>query len=242
MQIMNQRGRPSKRPSLLLSEEIKKQLEVITRSRTQSKRRVDRAKILLRYSNGEKISQLFYEFGSRKMVEVCIDKALALGALAALDDLSGRGAPSIITPEAKTWLLSVACQKPKELGYPFELWTLSLLGKHIHENCLKMDHPSLIKISKGTISKILSKANIKPHKVNYYLERRDSDFDQKMVDVLMVYQEVEILREKKLHNQESNPTMAILSYDEKPGIQAIKNTAPDLLPVIGEYATIMRDH
>ena len=34
----------------------------------------------------------------------------------------------------------------------------------------------------------------------------------------------------------------VVSYDEKPGIQAIENMAPDLPPVPGKHATISRDH
>ena len=36
--------------------------------------------------------------------------------------------------------------------------------------------------------------------------------------------------------------MAIISYDEKPGIQAIATTAPDLPPEPGVYATFAREH
>ena len=36
--------------------------------------------------------------------------------------------------------------------------------------------------------------------------------------------------------------MAVLSYDEKPGIQAIENTAPDLPPVPGKHSAVGRDH
>jgi hypothetical protein len=36
--------------------------------------------------------------------------------------------------------------------------------------------------------------------------------------------------------------MIIISYDEKPGIQAIGNRYPDLMPVLGKYATVSRDH
>src|SRR6202035_3261573 len=35
---------------------------------------------------------------------------------------------------------------------------------------------------------------------------------------------------------------AILSYDEKPGIQALATTAPDLPPQPGVHATFARDH
>jgi putative transposase len=34
----------------------------------------------------------------------------------------------------------------------------------------------------------------------------------------------------------------IISYDEKPGIQAIGNVYPDLMPVEGHYSTIARDY
>ena len=34
----------------------------------------------------------------------------------------------------------------------------------------------------------------------------------------------------------------IISYDEKPGIQAIGNKYPDLMPVEGQYSTLARDY
>ena len=36
--------------------------------------------------------------------------------------------------------------------------------------------------------------------------------------------------------------MAIISYDEKPGIQVIGNTAPDLRPRPGVHQAFARDH
>ncbi len=44
----------------------------------------------------------------------------------------------------------------------------------------------------GTVSKIFSKAEIKPHKIAYYLERKDEQFNQKMVQVLCVYKKVDL--------------------------------------------------
>ena len=41
-----------------------------------------------------------------------------------------RGRDPVITPAAKTWLVALACQKAKELGYPHELWTTRLLAAH----------------------------------------------------------------------------------------------------------------
>jgi len=77
------------------------------------------------------------------------------------------------------------------------------------------------------VSKILPKARFDPTRFPTNLERRDPDFDTKMAQVLYVYREVQILRESK---KDVSDLIAVLSYDEKPGIQVIENTAPDLPP------------
>jgi len=78
-------------------------------------------------------------------------------------------------------------------------------------------------IRKGTVSKILSRSDVKPHKISCYLEKKDADFDRKMTQILHVYKEVELYKAKDDNKQ----MVAILSYDEKPGIQAIENIAPE---------------
>ncbi len=45
----------------------------------------------------------------------------------------GRGCKDEIVGEAKTWLISAACTKPKDPGYSAETWTTGLLTKHIHK-------------------------------------------------------------------------------------------------------------
>jgi transposase len=158
--------------------------------------------------------------------------------MAALDDLPGRGRPRAITDEDEAWVVNLACQGPKEFGYPHALWTTDLLSRHVRAQAVESGHPSLARLGRGTTSKILRKRDVKPHKIKYYLERRDPEFDAKMVDVLCVYREVSIIREKG----DSAQSLAILSYDENPGIQAIGTTAPDLPPVPGEHSCISRDH
>jgi transposase len=139
---------------------------------------------------------------------------------------------------ARAWVVSLACQKAKELGYPHELWTTRLLARHIRENAEPAGHPCLTRLAQGTVCKILSQHEVQPHKVRYYLERRDEAFEQKMAEVLCVYREVAVLRES-----EAVPSnVAIISYDEKPGIQAISSTGPDLPPQPGSHASWARDH
>jgi transposase len=79
---------------------------------------------------------------------------------------------------------------------------------------------------------------VQPHKINYYLERRDPDFDQKMAQVLCIYRDVHLWHSTSVPES----IAAVLSYDEKPGIQAIGNTAPDLPPVFGMHSTTARDY
>lgn len=78
--------------------------------------------------------------------------------------------------------------------------------------------------------------------MRYNLERRDADFEQKMAQVLCVYREVQILKKAAAKSKKSGKPVPIVSYDEKPGIQAIATTASDLPPVPGAYATFARDH
>ena len=147
-----------------------------------------------------------------------------------------------ITPEAKAWLVSLACDKAKEHGYPHELWTTRLLARHARERGPAAGHQCLARLAQGTVCKLLGQEEIKPHKVRYYLERRDAEFEPKMAEVLCVYREVQVLKKAAAKAEKSNKPVAIVSYDEKPGIQAIATTAPDLPPVPGRHASFARDH
>jgi len=230
----------SRRAPVHLSDEVREDLTTISRSRTEPAARVQRAQILLAYAAGESVSAIARRLGTnRPKVERCLDKALQFGALAALDDLPRPGKPPTITPEARAWVISLACQKPKDLGYSYELWTTELLSRHVREHCLAQGHPSLSGLARGTVSKILAKAALQPHKISYYLERRDPEFEPKMAQVLHVYKQVELLREQAA---EGPALVAYLSYDEKPGLQALGNLAPALGPVPGEHPCLSRDH
>ena len=78
--------------------------------------------------------------------------------------------------------------------------------------------------------------------MRYYLVRRDPGFEPKLLEVLCVYREVQVLKKAAAKSRTPGKPVAIVSYDEKPGIQAIATTAPDLPPVPGVHATFARDH
>lgn len=231
--------RKTKRAQLTLSEDERQKLTVLSKSQTASFRERLRSHILLKYVEGLTITKIANDLHTnRPLVERCIDKANGYGAITALKDLPGRGVKPTITDDAKSWVISIACQRPVDLGYANETWTYSLLKKHIRAKCKEAGFDMFLKIDKGVLNKILSKGNIKPHKISYYLEKRDPEFDIKMANVLQVYKEISLINDKKL----DTPKSTTLSYDEKPGIQAIKNIAPQLHPVAGEFQTIGRDY
>ena len=216
-------------------------LRAITRSRTEPVSRVERARMLLYYRDDPSFYSVGRALGvTHQTVKRCIERALRLGVMAALDDSPRPGRVPEITDEAKAWLVDLACRKAKECGYPHELWTTRLLARHAREHGPAAGHACLANLVQGTVCKILDQHAIKPHKMRYYLERRDADFDAKMAEVLCVYREVALLKEAE--PDALTDTVAIISYDEKPGVQAIENTAPDLPPWPGRHQTFARDH
>ena len=85
--------------------------------------------------------------------------------------------------------------------------------------------------------------DIKPFKIKYYLERKDPEFEDKMHEVLMVYKQVEMQFDEdgNIFIPEDKPMTHTISYDEKPGIQAISNKHPDYNPT-EENGFVRRDY
>jgi transposase len=219
-------------------------LRSIAQSRTEAASRVERARILLNYREDPSFFAVGQALGlHHQTVQRCVERAVAEGPMAALDDRPRPGKEPTITVEAKAWLTSLACRKAKDLGYPHELWTTRLLARHAREHGPAEGHACLANLVQGTVCKLLDQEEVKPHKVRYYLERRDPEFAEKMAEVLCVYRKVKLLKKNAAASKKKpSDTVAIISYDEKPGIQAIATTAPDLPPEPGRHATFAREH
>jgi transposase len=233
--------RKSQKAKLIFDEKQKEQLKTISQSRKAPIREVQRANILLRYSEGIPITDIQKVVqASRPTIYKWIEKALAMGTEEGLKDKYHRPTEPVITQEAKAWVINLACKKPTELGYAAEMWTRSALADHVKKYATEAGHDCLKKAAKATIQRILDEHPIRPHKMAYYLERRDPDFDQKMADVLCVYKEVNLQNE----TPEPGEVLPIItvSVDEKPGVQAIKNIAPDIMPAPGKQSRVMRDY
>lgn len=235
-------ARKTKRAKLQLTIEQRNKFDQLSKSRTAPLREVQRAKILLHYAVEVPILQIQKLVNvSRPTIYKCIDKALATGADSGLKDYYHRPFEPTIDDAAKTWMINLACTKPKDHGLAAELWTLSELAKYAREHAPSAGYPALSKAAKATVWRILSASEIRPHKINYYLERRDPDFELKMQEVLMVYQEVNFQNDQESADTTS-PRMITVSVDEKPGVQAINNIAPDLPPKPGQHRNVGRDY
>ncbi|MDE7321777.1 MAG: helix-turn-helix domain-containing protein [Lachnospiraceae bacterium] len=64
-------------------------------------------------------------------VRLCVRKHLEGGTAPALYDRQRKGRAAEISPEAVACIINIACQRPADLEYSQELWTLARLHKHI---------------------------------------------------------------------------------------------------------------
>lgn len=229
--------------SIELSNEEREYLKLQTRARTIQAQTVTRARILLLRADSVSIDAIADKVGlNRCSVMLCLKKFKEGGIENALFDAPGRGRNAEITDEEKAWIINIACQKPIDFGYAAETWTYAKLTSHINKTAEAAGYTRLSTIHKSTVNTILDEADIKPHKITYYCENRDPDFDSKMHNVLLVYKQLEMQFDEsgKLIISEDTP-IYVLSYDEKPGIQAIATTSDDLMPD-EKHSTINRDY
>jgi transposase len=226
-----------------ITNEDRAYLRTLVRTRTTQAQIVQRARIILLRADGLTIDIIADKIGiNRKSVMLCIEKYKNGGAENALHDTPGRGRNPEITDEEKTWIINIACQRPYDLGCPQETWTYTSLASYINKNAEKAGLIRLSTISRSGIRNILDNAEIKPHKIRYYCERRDPDFDKKMHEVLVVYKQIELQFDEEGDILPFEGTkINTISYDEKPGIQAISNTSADRMPtIVNGYR--QRDH
>ena len=232
-----------KRKSINLTESERGMIERISRSRSEEKRRTVRAAILLDSLTGLSDQAIADKHRvNRNTVVLSINKCLQFGLDAALGELPRPGKPRVVPDDAIAWVLHCACQKPKDLGYSYELWTYKLLTNHIRKHCTDAGHPALGKLSRSKLHRILTQGEIRPHKIRYYVERRDPEFERKMADVLHVYKEVQVINAGLVNGTLPESGTISISFDEKPGIQALAPTAPDRPPVPGRYPSHLRDY
>ena len=229
---------------LPLSDEDKKYLKSLSKTRTIQAQVVDRARILLYKADGVSFDDIATRLNiSKRTVRLCISKFNKGGLDSALFDAKRSGRPNEVSDDAKAWIINIACQRPADLGYSQELWTLAKLHKHVQQHAQQAGFPRLTTITKAYVQKLLRDNQIKPFKIKYYCEKRDPDFESKMHEVLVVYKQVEMQFDENgnIIVPDDYKLTITVSYDEKPGIQAIANTSKDLRPT-EDNGEVYRDY
>lgn len=235
---------PRNSATLILNDGDYEYLRSLIKQRTIQAQVVIRAHILLDKANGITVRDIarIYDL-STNTVRLCIDKYKEGGTDRALFDDQRKGRPVEITDDAIAWMIDIACQRPADLGYSQELWTLKNLHQHIQNNAEEAGYPRLKTMTRPMLQKILKRSEIKPFKIKYYCEKRDTDFENKMHDVLVVYKQVSLQfdEEGRIIIPDDKPMVHTVSCDEKPGIQAIAATSDDLRPRHGN-GCVWRDY
>ena len=180
--------------SITLTNEEVLYLQSLTRQRTIQAQVVDRAKMLLYKAQGASNSDIAERLDVNiNTVKLCLSKFREGGVQRALFDDKRKGRPVEITDDAIAWIISIACQRPADLGYARELWTLKIF---ISTSSKSRRRGWIFKAynypPKPMVQKILNQSEIKPFKIKYYCEKQDPDFETKMHDVLVVYKQVEM--------------------------------------------------
>jgi transposase len=191
--------RPHKH-QVVLSDEDEKKLTKVSKSKKEELRRIERAKILLMACLGIVYTVISDEVGlSTKSVRNTIYKYHTYGIHGALSDTPRSGRPAVIDDEAKTWVIDLACHKPKEVCLPGdeahtrpeELWTIKTLTGHIHATCEQAGHKCLKNVSGSTVWNILKSHKLHPNRVKYWLQQTDPKHEEKQKKVIGVYREAQ---------------------------------------------------
>ena len=188
---------PNTIKTISLTDDDKSYLNKLLTQSTLEIRVYQRARILLLKSEGASNKAIADKLDiGISVVKRCLNKFKENGVEASLRDNKGRGRKAEITDDDITWVISKACQKPKDYGYSAEFWYPMSFRKFINSIAETEGHPRMATVAETTLRKILSNARIKPFQVSYYCERRDPEFDAKMHDVLVIYKQIEMQFDK----------------------------------------------
>lgn len=239
---------PKNAVPITLTEDEIKYLNSLVQKNTIEARIYKRARVLLLKSQGLSNEAIADKLDiTVPTVRLCLEKFEKSGIQAALQDFAGRGRKPEIFDNSKAWVVNIACQKPTAFGFSAELWYPTSLTQYINSIAETEGHPRMATASTSTIRTILRDAQLNPHKITYYCEKRDPNFNQKMHDVLVIYKQLELRFDEEgtfIPFSEGETPVHTLSYDEKPGVQAIATTSEDKAPIPNteKVSTILRDY
>ena len=126
-----------------------------------------------------------------------------------LDDRARSGRPPEICLVTCCLLVAMACGKPEDYGVPFRpYWTMDSLLE-----CFREFYPEVPGFSRTTLLRILNDAEIRPHRIQYWLHSPDPEFRAKVTAICDLY----------LQPPQGS---VVVCVDEKTGMQALGRKHP----------------
>lgn len=203
---------------IMVSGEDRVVLERMANARSEERRMVERAQIVLLACEGLSASRIAARVGcSERLVQRWRGRYERDG-LDGLRDKPRSGRPLTHGPEVRARLIAKACTRPPdtESGQRRERFTYRELGEAVG-------------MSESQAHVILGRADIKPHRTDYWItsDFSDPEFEERLKEVCGLY-------------VDPPENVLVVSIDEKTGIQAKAPTRPDTLPAPGKPAR--REH
>jgi len=192
-------------PPIVLEDEERSELERIVGAASSEVRMVQRARIVLRCADGHGVNEITEQLGCSPPTVSKWRGRYAREGIEALGDAPRPGPPLTHGPETRAILIAKACTRPPETpeGARRERWTYEELGEEVG-------------MSASQAHVILSRAEIKPHRVKMWCHSTDPDYQKKMRSIVRLY----------VRRPKGEPVLCI---DEKTGMQALSR-ARELQP------------
>jgi transposase len=224
---------PGKAAKVIISERQQEILEEFSRSRTEPSFLRQRSCIILlafagllneqiaprvdleRHQVGNWRSRWADAFDRLVRIE-CLEgtSALRKAIRELLADAPRPGTPGKFTAEQLTLIFSLACEKPEKSGRPITHWTHRELADEIIKRGI------VASISARHLGRLLNEADLKPHRIRYWLNAKEKDdpgFASSVQLVCATYAAA-----PDLYHQFGTHTV---STDEMTGIQALERIA-----------------
>jgi transposase len=189
-----------------LNRKPRKRLEALVRRRTPQHWMVQRARVVLLSDDGFEIHEISVRLSiDHQVVRRWIRRYLADG-FDGLKDRRRTGRPPDIEPRVWQKLATLVVQAPEKFGVPIARWSVRALEDFVARRYGWQ-------VSRMSVCRFLRAMAIKPHRVQYWLNPSDPDFDRKAARICRLYV--------------SPPSgTTVLGLDEKPGVQALKRRYP----------------
>ncbi len=156
-----------------LTEAERRKIDKLSHSRTAPARQVERAKIVLYASQGQRAPAIAKELSLDGRTVRDWIKRFNQSGLAGLGDAPRQGRPATYTPEQVAEVIATALTDPQKLELPFACWSLDRLAAYLNEH-------KQISIKRSRIDEILIAEGLRWRtQESWFGEKVDPDFAQK---------------------------------------------------------------